>query len=102
VGRRRFEHLHVELSVAAGSLVPRWALWLRLEELGWAPDALDRDGVLAFQRWHARGFLAEHGLALTPREERRLARSLARFDPARPTPEEVLERFAGAFVRDAR
>lgn len=88
--------------MAAGALVPRWALWLRLEELGWAPAALTRDGALAFQRWHARGFLAEHGLAITPREERRLARSLGRFDPARPTPEEVLERCARAFARDTR
>lgn len=86
----------MELSVAVGALVPRWALWLHLEEHGWPPERLTREGVLAFQRRELDGFLAEQGLSLSPRSGRRLARSLARFDPTRPTPEEVMERLAGA------
>jgi len=96
VGRRRFTHLHTELSVALGTLVPRWALWLRLEERGFPPERLTRDGVLAFQQRELDDFLAEQRLSLSPRSARRLARTLARFDPARPTPEEVMERLAGA------
>lgn len=101
MGRRRFAHLHAELSVAVGTLVPRWDLWLHLEELGWPPERLTREAVLAFHRFHLDAFLAERGLALAPRASRRLARALGRFDPGRPTPEEVMERLAWA-VRPGR
>jgi len=92
MGRRRFGHLHTELSVAVGVIVSRWALWLRLEELGWPPERLTREAVLAFERDHVDAFLAERRLSLAPRAARRLARTLARFEPARPTPEEVMTR----------
>ena len=86
--RRRFDHLFVELSVALGELAPRYALWLRLAELGWTPETLRRDAVIAFCRQDLSGFLADHGLRLAPRKLRRLIRSVARFDPRYPTPEE--------------
>jgi len=90
--RRRFDHLFVELSVAADELVPRYALWLRLHELGWDPVRLDRDEVLAFADDHLAGFLAEHDLRIRPRALRILRRRLRGFDPEQPTPEEVFER----------
>jgi hypothetical protein len=96
VGRRRFTHLHTEVSVAVGELVPRWALWLELEQRGLSPERLTRDGVLAFRERHLAAFLAEHRLSLDARAARRLSRRLARFDPRRPTPEEVLERLVAA------
>ena len=97
MGRRRFKHLHTELSVAVGELVPRYALWRYLEARGWAPEGLTRDAVLSFQRGHLAAFLEEQRLTLSARSERRLTRSLERFDPHRATPEETLERFASAF-----
>ena len=86
--RRRFDHLFVELSVALGELAPRYALWLRIGELGWTPETLGRDAVIAFCREDLTQFLGDHGLRLAPRKLRRLIRAVARFDPRYPTPEE--------------
>lgn len=90
--RKRFDHLVVELSVAVGRVVPRYALWLLLQELGHDPVTLSHDAVLAFHDDQLEAFLAEHGLQLEPREARRLRRSLDRYDPAYPTPYETMER----------
>lgn len=94
--RRRFDHLYVELSVALGELVPRYALWLRIGELGGNPETLERDAALSFCREHLQTFLAEHALALSARALKRLVRAVARFDPRQPTPEEQL---SGLFER---
>jgi hypothetical protein len=90
--RRRFDFLFVELSVAAGELVPRYALWLRLHELGWDPVRLEHKHVVAFLDRHLASFLDEHDLRVAPRALRRLRKRLQRHDPARATPEEILER----------
>lgn len=90
--RRGFDHLHAELSVQVGRLVPRYALWLRLAELGLDPERLSRAGALAFCRLHLGAFLREHGLALGAREAQRLWRAVARLDPAHPAPHERFER----------
>ncbi|MBW2316846.1 MAG: hypothetical protein JRH10_22005 [Deltaproteobacteria bacterium] len=95
--RKRFTHLHTELSVAVGSLVPRYALWACLEDAGFRPGRLARDEALAFLDRHLGPFLDAQHLRLGRRQARRLAREVGRFDPSRPTPEEVMERFAGAF-----
>lgn len=90
--RRAFDHLHAELSIGVGRVVPRYALWLRLRELGVDPEALDRQQSLAFCRGHARAFLAELGLMLAPRAARRIEKALSRFDPRFPTPSEMIAR----------
>jgi len=90
--RKRFDHLVVELSVSVGRVVPRYALWLLLQELGHDPDTLSREAVLAFHDEQLEAFLAEHGLGLAGREGRRLRRSFERYDPAYPTPYETMER----------
>lgn len=92
MGRRRFDHLVIEISVAVGRRVPRYALWLRLHELGWDPEELSREAALAFCGAPLSGFLGERGLALAPRPRRRLERSVARFDPSVPTPCETFAR----------
>ena len=95
--RRRFEHLFVELSVALGELVPRYALWLRIGEfgglgkLGGSPETLSRAAAVAFCREDLQAFLGEHGLELAPRKLRRLIRAVSRFDSQHPTPEEQLK-----------
>ncbi len=91
MGRRRFEHLVAELSVAIGQVVPRYALWLQLRELGWMPEHLTREAVIAFHDVHLARFLSDHRLVITPRAERKLRRSLRRFDSRHPTPYERME-----------
>ena len=86
MSRPRFDHLFEEISVRIGRLAPRYALWLRLREIGMDPDALSRDDVVTFCRDHLDLFLFEHELALAPRETRDLIRSVARHDPSVRTP----------------
>ena len=88
--RRRFDHLFEEISVRIGRLAPRYALWLRLRELGMDADRLSREDVVAFCRDHLGEFLREHELALGPRQARDLLRSVARHDPSLRTPAEWL------------
>jgi hypothetical protein len=90
--RRSFDHLHAELSVAAGRLLPRYALWLRLAEVGLDPERLRREQSLAFCRGHAAAFLGEQGIALSSDGARRLERAVGRFDARFPTPYERLAR----------
>lgn len=94
--RRRFEHLVLELSVAVGRQIPRYALWLRLGELGWNPEALSRRAVMRFCDEHLLQFLEECGATLTARKARRLRRKLERFDPRHPGPCGHMERFGNA------
>ena len=84
--RRRFDHLFEEISIRIGRLAPRYALWLHLRERGVDPDHLTRDEALAFCRDGLDAFLRDHALAMRPREQLRLARSVARHDPAAPSP----------------
>ena len=86
--RRRFDHLFEEISVRIGRLAPRYALWLRVCELGMDADRLSRDDAVAFCRDHLGEFLREHELALGPRQARDLLRSVARHDPGLRTPAE--------------
>ncbi len=90
--RRRFDHLVVELSVSAGELVPRYALWLQFQELGCDPIRLEREDVRLFIDEHLAAFLSREELTIAPREVQRLRRRLLRYDPRHPTPEEVLHR----------
>ena len=92
-GRRRFDHLVAELSVAIGARLPRYALWLRLHEHGWNPDRLSREQAIAFCGPPLSSFLATRGLRLRAGRQRRLRREMERYDPAIPTPCERIERF---------
>jgi hypothetical protein len=89
LGRRRFDHLVREVSVAARTPIGRYALWLHLHEIGIDPERLDENGALAFCSGPARIFLAGLGLPLTPRAERRLRRAVDAFDPERLSPEDL-------------
>ena len=86
--RERFNHLFVELSVLAGAPVPRYALWLRLHELGLEPETLSSRQVRWFCDRHLEDFLAEYGLELSRRARRKLLRVLTRGDPIPPAPDE--------------
>ena len=90
MSRRRFDHLLAEISVAAGSRIPRYALWMRIHESGCDPEDLTPRASLAFCDGPLARFLAEHGLQLSPRAQRRLRRAVRSYDPTVPSPEEVL------------
>lgn len=91
-GRRRFDHLVMELSVATGRTLPRYPLWLFLQECGWDPESLSRADTLAFSEGPLETFLETRGLRLGRGAARRLRRALERFDPRLPTPDERLAR----------
>jgi hypothetical protein len=85
---RRFDHLFEEISVRLGRLAPRYALWLRLREIGVEPERLTREGAIAFVDRELGSVLAERGLQLAPAAARSLRRAVATHDPAKPTPAE--------------
>lgn len=93
MGRRRFEHLVVELSIAVSAGVARYDLWLLLRELGSNPEHLTCEAVIAFHDFHLVDYLARHGLSIRPRAARRLRRALKRFDSRFPTPYEQMEHY---------
>ncbi len=93
MGRRRFDHLVLELSEALGRSVPRFALWMSVHEAGYDPERLSRDEASAFCEEALPVFLAERGLHLPRHRQRRLARSVRHFDPTLASPEEHFERF---------
>ena len=90
--RRRFDHLLVQLSLGADRAIPRYALWSSLRELGWDPEFLSREAAIAFCGGPVHAFLADRGLRLGERAARRLQKSVHRYDPRFPTPEEVFAR----------
>ena len=92
MSRRSFDHFHAELSVEIGRLVPRYALWLEVRELGLDPGELGAADLVALASGALDPFLAFEGLILPDRARRRLVRRLRRYDPALATPYEVMER----------
>ena len=91
MGRRRFDNLHIELSVALGVAVPRFELWIELHKYGIDPERLTREDTMAFCDGPLESYLHRCGLSLRPRALRRLCRKVRKYDPAIPTP---YERFA--------
>jgi hypothetical protein len=91
LGRRRFDNLHIELSVALGVAVARFELWMELHEYGIDPERLTHQETIAFCDGPLESYLHKSGLSLRPRALRRLCRKLRKYDPAVPTP---YERFA--------
>ena len=92
--RRRFDHMVVELSVLLDRWVARFALWQAVKEAGYDPESwsgtqAERFCTIDLPRW-----LRHQGQAVPEARLARLARSVARFDPALPTPEEHFARLA--------
>lgn len=85
----------LELSLIVGRPLARYPLWLRLHESGFDPERISSEEMVAFCGPPLEHYLAEQGLALPQRQQLRLERSVGRFDPARPTPEEHLARIHG-------
>jgi hypothetical protein len=92
VGRRRFDHFFAELCVAVSRLLPRYELWLALHDEGLDPERVGGEGLLSFLGEPLDAFLAEQDLELPQRARRRLARTIAAFDPSVRTPDEQIAR----------
>lgn len=75
--------------------MPRYALWIHVQEAGLDPEALPPSDAVAYLDRHLDAFLGEAGLQLAPRGRVRLRRRLRRFDPSTPTPYETMERLFG-------
>ena len=91
--RRGFDLLFTEISVAVGSCIPRYPLWLRLHALGFDPERLDRASVTAFCGEPLEAFLFEYGVFLPKSELLRVRRRVSLFDPDVPTPYERMAAF---------
>ena len=91
LGRRRFDNLHVELSVALGVAVSRFDLWMELHDWNIDPERLTREQAMAFCDGPLEYYLHRCGLSLRPRALRRLCRKVRKYDPTLATP---YERFA--------
>jgi hypothetical protein len=94
MGRKRFDHFYIELCCTLDQLVPRYALWLEMQDRGMCPDELDGHELLAFFDRYLNGFLARRGTLVPSRSRRRLRRRLERYDPRVATPYELMERLA--------
>jgi hypothetical protein len=92
--------LYEEICVALGQLIPRYALWLHVGELGMNPERLSRSDSLLFCRDHLDDFLFEHGNQLHGRAVRRLRKRIERFDPELRTPYEHMARLSGPVRRE--
>ena len=92
VDRRRFDHFFAEVSVELGRLAPRYALWVCLGELGADPDRVSRQQLIRFCDEHLEAFLADQGMALSPRQQRKVKRAVARFDPQHLSPYDHMAR----------
>ena len=90
-GRRRFDNLHVELSVALGAAIPRFDLWMEFHEWDMDPEHLTHEETIAFCTGPLERYLHKRGLSLRPRALRRLCRKVEKYDPSITTP---YERFA--------
>lgn len=86
MGRRRFEHLVMELSLAVEQTIPRYRLWLRLHDFGWDPENLELEHAVAFCKGPLKIFLAESGLQMSARASRHMRKEVGRFDPNILTP----------------
>jgi len=84
--RRRFDHFAIELSLALGARVPRQALWSALAGRLAGARELARFCDAPLDDWLRSQRLGP----LSARRRAQIQREVARFDPARRTPDEVI------------
>ena len=83
--RKIFNHLHEELSVLVGRLIPRMDLW---EEFDGPPT---KEIALSFLRERTAPVLQD----ISERKLRRLTKRFERWDPNADTPAEIFSRICG-------
>jgi hypothetical protein len=94
MGRRRFDRLVQELSVALDRWVARYPLWQAAHAAGYDPERWTAPEVERFCLLVLPGWLRRNGYALSEPRLAKIARTLARFDPSYLTPEEHFARLA--------
>jgi hypothetical protein len=94
MGRRRFDRLVTELSVALERWVPRYPLWQAVHAAGYDPERWNGADVERFCLRELPRWLRLQGYTLSNARVERLARTLGRFDPSHLTPEEHFARLA--------
>jgi len=94
MGRRRFDRLVVELSLALDRNVPRYSLWQAVRSAGLDPEAWSGAEAQRFCSVELPRWLRREGFALPEPRLERLARAVARFDPSLLTPEEHFARLS--------
>ena len=94
MGRRRFDRLILELSLALDRSVPRYSLWQAVHGVGLDPEAWSGAQAQRFCTSELPRWLRREGFALAQQKLDRLARTIARFDPSQRTPEEHFARLS--------
>jgi len=88
MSRRYFEYVYSEICLAVNRRISRYGLWLLVWESGGDPDDLSSHQAREFVEHHLSTLLAEEGLRLEGRRRKRLEKSIIRYNPDHPTPEE--------------
>src|SRR5262245_61869387 len=91
MGRRIFNRMVIEISLAVGHCVRRHALWRLMHERRVDPEQMAGEEVAAFCGLPLRRFLASQGLHLGAAELQRLEQQLLEINPYRPDPYDRIE-----------
>jgi len=91
MGRRVFNRLVIEISLAVGHCVSRYALWVYLHELALDPEQMSAQDAADLCGVRLRRFLAAEGIRLEPGELHRLERQIRGINPFRPDPYDRIE-----------
>ena len=94
MGRRRFDHLVVLLSLALDRSLSRYSLWQAVRDAGLDPEAWSGPEAQRFCTLELPRWLRQQGFSLAEPRRERLARSMARLDPNQLTPEEHFARLS--------
>jgi hypothetical protein len=91
MGRKVFNRLVIEISLAAGHFISRYGLWMYLHELDVDPEQMTVEEAAALCGMPLRRFLASQGIRLEPEGLERLERQIRRINPYRSDPYDRLE-----------
>jgi hypothetical protein len=86
MGRRVFNRLVIEISLAVGHCISRYALWMYVHELDLDPEEMTAQDAAGLCGLPLRRFLAAQAIRLEPGELRRLESRIRKINPYRADP----------------
>ena len=86
MGRRVFNRLVIEISLAVGHCISRYALWMYVHELELDPEQMTAQDAAELCGTPLRRFLATQGIRLEPGELHKLESQIRRINPYRADP----------------
>jgi hypothetical protein len=86
MGRRVFNRLVIEISLAVGHCISRYALWMYVHELDLDPEEMTAEDAAGLCGVPLRRFLASQAIRLDPVQLRRLEGRIRRINPYRADP----------------